>query len=72
VLIDADPGFAVSDIQIRIRPGNTTRLMVNDLVPLEAVVAKIEMFLAQYQQAAQQIEIGIADIRIGNRGGSRC
>ena len=71
LLVEPDPGLAVDDIEIRVRPVDAAGSAVDDLVPLEAFL-EIEVLLAEHQQAAEHVFVSLDDVAIGEtRGGLR-
>ncbi len=69
VLVDGDPGFGIGDIEIGIGPVDLARLAMHKLVPDEAFGVEIDLLLPCYQKATEQIDIGVADVLVRQRGG---
>ncbi|RAS09307.1 hypothetical protein C7415_104142 [Cupriavidus alkaliphilus] len=67
LFIDRDPGFAVGNVQVRIGPGHPADIAVDDLVPAEAFLLEVGLLLAQDQQPAQQVEVGVMDVLFRHR-----
>ena len=63
-LVDGDPGFRICDIEVRVGPVHAPGFAVEQFVPAEAFL-EIELLLPRNRQAAQQIEVGVADLLFG-------
>ena len=64
LLVDGDPRLRVRDVEIRIRPVDLAWSAMYQLIPLEAFL-EVELLLAQDQQAAEEIDVAVADLGLG-------
>ena len=67
VLVDGDPRFGVRDIEVGVRPVHRAGLAVDHRVPLPTF-GEVGLLLAQHEQAAEQVDPGVADVLLGVRG----
>src|SRR5262245_889847 len=64
LLVERDPGLAVENVEIGVRPIDAPRRAVDDLVPLEAFL-EIEIFLPQHEQAPEHVFVRLDDVAVG-------
>jgi hypothetical protein len=69
-LVDRDPGLRIGDVEIGIGPVHSAGSTVHELVPLEAIL-EIELLLARHHEPTEQVDVGVADVLIGNACGLR-
>jgi hypothetical protein len=69
VLVDRHPGFGIGDIEIGVWPVHLARLAVEELVPHKPLFVEIDLLLAGDQQAAKQVDVGVADILVAGGHG---
>jgi len=65
ILVNRDPGFGIGDVEVRIGPVHLAGLPVQELVPDEPLLVEIDLLLPCDQQSAEQVDVGVADILVG-------
>ncbi|MNY62287.1 hypothetical protein D3C86_1990800 [compost metagenome] len=65
LLVHCHPGLGIGDIQVGIGPIDRSGLVMAQRVPLHAIL-EVQLLLACHQQAAVQVNIGIADVLVGD------
>jgi hypothetical protein len=66
LLIDRDPCLRIRDVEIRVGPRHVPRLSMDEPIPFEPLL-KVQLLLAKYQQAAEKIDVAIADLLVTER-----
>ncbi|MNT29240.1 hypothetical protein D3C72_1649700 [compost metagenome] len=62
-LVHRQPGFGVGNVQVGIGPVHGARFAVHQLVPGHAFL-EVQLLLAQYQEPAEQVDVGVADVLV--------